>query len=301
LKTYRDFQTSLPIPGTIVEAARAISLPPRNFEPIVMMDDVKYADEGTGWNNATELAIEEAWSDDRPIGCVVSIGAGLEAILPTGSPPPNVAPLHHECSCFRKNRKISRNLIQWSQKLEIDHKYFRFNVQGASNIGLAEWDKIEDIIALTEDYIREGDVRLQMEAALKLIDGKGIIRRVARTVWRIARPLAASWNIFNPSRDKVALQHWGVVVASFEKPDLDRKIRVWKKMKNEYLGEIHELQRDGNKAIYGFREWKSEDVAKKTVITYVGQTTLTDDEIMKKGTIPMKLTDDRLGYNLQIS
>ena len=105
-----------------------------------------------------------------------------------------------------------------------------------------------------------------------------------RSIWRIARPLSASWNIFNPSRDKISLQHWGVVIARFDLLDLDLKLRERKTMtEDDYLEEIHELKRDGKNVLYDFREWKAADVEKKSVVTYVGQTKLSDEEIMDKG------------------
>ena len=108
-----------------------------------------------------------------------------------------------------------------------------------------------------------------------------------RSVWRLTRPLASSWNIFNPSRDKIALQHWGVVVANFDKQDLEKRISESQKRSStkEHWGEIHQLRKEGNLVRYDFREWTSDDVEKKTVMTYVGNTTMSDNEIMDKGII----------------
>jgi hypothetical protein len=71
-----------------------------------------------------------------------------------------------------------------------------------------------------------------------------------------------------------------VVVASFDLPDLNLKIRQRKSMKEDDYLEIHELQRDGKNVLYDFREWKGADVGKRSAVTYVGQTNLSDDEII---------------------
>jgi hypothetical protein len=104
-----------------------------------------------------------------------------------------------------------------------------------------------------------------------------------RSVWRITHPLAAAWNIFNPSRAIIAFQHWGVVIARFDNPSLHIKVHGNQKKINEYLGEIHELKRNGKIPHYEFREWRLADVQKGTIVTYVGQTKLNDEEIIDKG------------------
>ena len=66
----------------IWEAARATCAAPTFFSPIYI-DDVRYGDGGTGWNNPTKEAIAETQNiwPNRPIGCIVSIGTGLEEAL----------------------------------------------------------------------------------------------------------------------------------------------------------------------------------------------------------------------------
>ena len=134
------------------------------FEPIVI-DGVTYSDGGTGWNNPTAEAIAETYNiwPDRPIGCLLSIGTGLE----------NAIQLNHEdgipsdirtrllhllapgasfnldvakycvdslTSCEKIHRDVS---AQFRDRIIPSKNYFRLNVpQGMFKIGLEEWEKI---------------------------------------------------------------------------------------------------------------------------------------------------------------
>ena len=51
---------------------------------------------------------------------------------------------------------------------------------------------------------------------------------------------------------------------------------------DDYLEEIHELKRHGKNILYDLREWKSADFENMSVVTYAGQTKLSDEEIMDK-------------------
>jgi patatin-like phospholipase/acyl hydrolase len=78
LRTY-DTATDRATPALIWEAARATSAALTYFAPITI-DHVQYCDGGFGWSNPTEIAIAEAHNiwPNRPIGCLLSIGTGIE-------------------------------------------------------------------------------------------------------------------------------------------------------------------------------------------------------------------------------
>jgi hypothetical protein len=167
-------------PGKIWEAARATSAAPTFFLPIKVAG-LTYGDGGTGWNNPTVEAINEAhqiWPN-RPIGCIVSIGTGLEdprqlkgkahAAMPglVGSMLHRVAPSKDfkiavaeycvKCltSCEKTHEEIASNL----DRNRLVGKYFRLNPdQGFSKIQLWEWEKLEDMATLARDYMRKGDM-----------------------------------------------------------------------------------------------------------------------------------------------
>ena len=65
---------------------------------------------------------------------------------------------------------IHRKIAEHPDRLGIEGKYFRFNVpQGMSTIGLEEWNKIGDMIALMKNYMAHGDVRKSKETVAKLL------------------------------------------------------------------------------------------------------------------------------------
>lgn len=173
-------RTAFAFPAMIWEAARATSAAPTFFKSIVI-DDVKYGDGGIGYNNPTEEAIAEAHNiwPNHPIGCLVSIGTGLEDAIQFGDGKdarkglvrslvwkglPKVAfrvEVAEYCvDCVASCETVHRRVAEHPDRLGVDGRYFRFNVpQGMSKIGLEEWEKIGDMIALTKNYMTHGDVR----------------------------------------------------------------------------------------------------------------------------------------------
>ena len=81
MRTYNT-STADAFSARIWEAARATSAASIFFKPITI-NDVTYIDGGPGWNNPSMEAIFEAhkiWPD-RPIGCLLSVGTGLEKAI----------------------------------------------------------------------------------------------------------------------------------------------------------------------------------------------------------------------------
>lgn len=180
MRTY-DSNTADAFPARIWEAARATSAAPTFFQPITI-NGVKYGDGGTGWNNPTAEALAEArhiWPN-RLIGCLLSLGTGLEEAiqLSEGNDEPSkgfsrslfqkLAPgtsfkleVAKYCvasltSCEKIHREVSE---KYPDRITPSVNYFRFNVpQGMSKIGLEEWKKVGDIVALTEDYMDHGEM-----------------------------------------------------------------------------------------------------------------------------------------------
>jgi predicted acylesterase/phospholipase RssA len=179
MRTYNT-TTADAFSAQIWEAARATSAAPTIFEPITI-NGVTYGDGGAGWNNPTVEAIAEAhkiWPN-RPIGCLLSIGTGLEKAIQL-SQDHEISPECHAqllrmlapkeffqsevakyyvaslTSCEKVHRDVSS---QFPDRIAPYKNYFRLNVpQGISEIGLEEWKKIGDIIALTESYMEHGEM-----------------------------------------------------------------------------------------------------------------------------------------------
>jgi len=170
-----------PFRGCIYQVARATSAAPTFFEP-VEIDDVLYGDGGTGWNNPTKEAIAEArniWPR-RPIGIVISIGTGLEApielkeksehapklitILLNHTAPKYgnmLAVAEYAVNCLTSCEKVHNEIAEHPKHDILMGNYFRLNVpQGIGTIGLAEWDKLNSMIALTNRYMEQAEMKI---------------------------------------------------------------------------------------------------------------------------------------------
>lgn len=178
----------------IWQVARAASAAPTYFL-LMKIKGIKYVDAGTGWNNPTLEAIDEAdyiWPG-RLIVCLTSVGTGLEDTIqltyePKAPSIPSVldslfrkltprqafeivvAQYCVSCvtSCGRTHVQIASDLGRFG--FGGPWQYVRLNVpQGMSKIGLDEWKKFTMIVALTEDYMEEIDVReVKMQIAARL-------------------------------------------------------------------------------------------------------------------------------------
>ena len=190
LRTYGT-STEDAFPGKIWEAARATSAAPTFFLP-VKVGPITYGDGGTGWNNPALEAINEAhhiWPD-RPIGCLISLGTGLEeprqliakaqASNPgmVGSVLHRVAPSKDfklavaeycvKCltSCEKTHEEIDSNL----ERNRLVGKYFRLNPdQGFSKVQLFEWEKLDDMVTLARDYMRKGHMTELKQVISKIL------------------------------------------------------------------------------------------------------------------------------------
>jgi hypothetical protein len=164
----------------IWQAGRATSAAPTFFLPITI-NHIRYGDGGMGWSNPAKEAILEArnkWPD-RPIGILISIGTGLEDALALndnsnaipkisqtllknifGKHAFKLAVAEYAVRCVTSCELVHQELSQDSGHDILQGNYFRLNVpQGMSRIGLAEWDKLEDMIALTDTYMDHGEVK----------------------------------------------------------------------------------------------------------------------------------------------
>lgn len=156
----------------------------------IRINDTSYGDGGVGWNNPSEEAISEAHNKwpGRPIGCLVSLGTGLEDALRLEPKQDSqtvarkifgiVAPgysfelsiaefcVNAVTSCERVHRRLSQN----PERFIDGGNYFRLNVpQSMSTIGLEEWQKLDEIVALAKDYLDDGDVRRKKQEIARVL------------------------------------------------------------------------------------------------------------------------------------
>jgi hypothetical protein len=172
------------------EAALATSADPTFFEP-VLINGVPYVGAGRRRNNPTAQAITEAqklWPE-RAIGCLLSIGTGLEnaiqlsdwsgsesyswfvdALAPKGSYGLDVVAnycVDSLTSCEKIHHDVCSEL---PGRIVVDQNYFRWNVPRVlSAIGVEEWKKIVDVVELTNEYMKQGHVKYRKLAVARLL------------------------------------------------------------------------------------------------------------------------------------
>lgn len=190
MRTYGTLNAD-PFDAKVWEAARATSAALTFFKEMVIAD-VKYGDGGTGWNNPTDEVIDEAhriWPN-RQIGCLVSLGTGLEdaiqlrdssgkvtegfmqalfqRTMPARAFKVRVAEycVKSLTSCEKVHQEIARNPNRYG----LSESYFRLNVpQGMSKIGLEEWEKLGDLAALTHSYMDSGELLAIKQRIAKIL------------------------------------------------------------------------------------------------------------------------------------
>jgi hypothetical protein len=203
MRTY-DTGTTSAFKARIWEAGRATSAAPTFFEPVLiegcplfglfLIEDHPYYDGGIAgrWNNPTAQAIAEAYKiwPNRQIGCLLSIGTGLEKAIQlshgsesssesydwllgklTRQVPFTLEVARYCISCLTSCEIIHHNVCrEYPDHIMDEENYFRFNApQGMSGIGLEEWEKIGDVIDLTEMYMEQGAMERRKLKVAKLL------------------------------------------------------------------------------------------------------------------------------------
>ncbi|PVG01893.1 FabD/lysophospholipase-like protein [Serendipita vermifera] len=174
LRSYTPKKGDPGITCKIWEATRATSAAPKFFDPMPLTDDhghtAMYVDGGVGCNNPCNQVLSEALDlfDNRPIGCLVSLGTGLPKVLPhpeAGGILDYVNPMRivtngwdyvelliriaTDCDKIHQDFLAERTNVSPLNPLPRD-KYFRFNVQqGAQDISLFHYEKLREIRAHT--------------------------------------------------------------------------------------------------------------------------------------------------------
>lgn len=166
----------LPIPCTIVEAARATTAAPTFFKRAIIKVqgvDRTYVDGGLAQNNPCDAVLQEACLvfPGRKLACMVSIGTGKLAMIHIPTPgffqrliPVEVA--QAMAGIATDTERVHQDLQRrFQSRADV---YFRFNVdEGMAAVGLDEWDKLDEIAAHTEKYLESEDVKPKLERVVK--------------------------------------------------------------------------------------------------------------------------------------
>ena len=168
---------------TIWEAARATTATPTFFKRIVIGGpgfSQPFVDGGLGCNNPIAQVLEEAELvfPGRQIACIISIGAGQAQMISIPKPRrlQRVLPLEVvrameaiATDCERSAQNMARRFQGTS------NVYFRFNVeQGLQDVGLTRWDRLDEVTAHTEHYVRTVEVDQKLDAAVAIIQSPAI-------------------------------------------------------------------------------------------------------------------------------
>jgi hypothetical protein len=142
------------------QACRATSAATTIFPPVeIGPTHTRYTDGGMGANNPIEELMEEArtlWKNKRDIGCVVSLGTGVPALVDIQAKLEGLVKVL--VSMATDTQKIHEKFLNKMISAYGLHQefYFRFNVEhGLENISLEEWKQLESIDVATGSYISQ--------------------------------------------------------------------------------------------------------------------------------------------------
>ena len=139
---------------TIWEIARATSAATTFFKPIrVGRDGVEFIDAGFGYNNPTEVLIEEArrvFPSEETMQ-ILSIGTGLGNIVSIKDTRRSIISALKRMAT--SSQKVAARL---DDQFGDGSQYRRFNVdRGLEDITLSDWERASTITAHTQNYLRE--------------------------------------------------------------------------------------------------------------------------------------------------
>lgn len=154
---------------TIWQAGRATAAAPMYF-PAIDIDSRHYFDGGLSCNNPVLEVIDETRSEfpGAEIDALISIGTGKGLVSEAfGSAPQVIMGIIDRLTTTEaQHEKLMKN----AEFETIRASYFRFQEDdGLKFIGLAGWDKLDEIERLAKAYLDDADVQRQLERAARSI------------------------------------------------------------------------------------------------------------------------------------
>ena len=163
---------------TIVEAVRATTATPGMFKRAVIEENgiaIPYVGGGLECNNPTDIALREVSLvfPDRPIACVMSVGAGqlhsasipdariYDALLPS-----RLVPVIQRIAtdCERTHQDLARRFEHTSGV------YFRFSTdQGMQDVDQCSAARLPEVHVHTRQYLQDTSVNNRMQDAVRAI------------------------------------------------------------------------------------------------------------------------------------
>ncbi|KAB5580484.1 hypothetical protein GE09DRAFT_1212934 [Coniochaeta sp. 2T2.1] len=163
------------------EAARATTAAPAYFKPVeIKRGSVAktFIDGAVSCNNPAGKLLEEAgrvFNSRRKIGAILSIGTGTKPKnMPTDE---GSGKLGYAKALFKmlKNQAVDTEHVHLGLKARFKNfpnAYFRFNVPGGGHIGLADWDRMGELKAMTEKYLSLPAVTQEIEEIADVLASK---------------------------------------------------------------------------------------------------------------------------------
>ncbi|KAF8598126.1 hypothetical protein BDV93DRAFT_353241 [Ceratobasidium sp. AG-I] len=163
---------------TIVEAVRATTATPGMFKRAIIEENgisIPYVGGGLECNNPTDIALREVSSvfPDRPIACVMSVGAGQlhsasipDARIYDGLLPSKLLPAIQRIAsdCEKTHQDLARRFGDTSGV------YFRFSTdQGMQDVDQYNATRLPEVQVHTRQYLQDASVNTRMQDAVKAI------------------------------------------------------------------------------------------------------------------------------------
>lgn len=167
----------------IWEVARATSAAPTFFDPITISGE-KFGDGALGANNPVQELEEEAkdvwgrrdptWNFEANIRCLVSVGTGKLALDPFHETFWSLKMLKSLQGILTETEKTANHFQKIHTDLFQKNHAFRFNVdQGPEEVGLEETNEIDNVKALTRNYIGKETIYIAFGHCVQQLKDRG--------------------------------------------------------------------------------------------------------------------------------
>ncbi|RAH51517.1 FabD/lysophospholipase-like protein [Aspergillus brunneoviolaceus CBS 621.78] len=176
--SYRTYRAGDDPDLTVWQAARAVTAHPGLFKP-VRVGVEEFVDGSLGTKNPCRLLLDEArrlFDERRPVGCVVSLGAGRPPPVQLGRPglfqrllPTKIVAVVEALSLEAET--VARDL---EGRFEMSPDvYFRFNVgERVAGVGMTDWERLTEVESKTVEYLAAFEVENAVLRSAEALYGK---------------------------------------------------------------------------------------------------------------------------------